>query len=108
MITQEQIQYEQALKRVKRIKGFYTHFLVYIVINLILVMVNIQNLENGESYFQFKNFSTAFFWGVGLVSHSLSVFGPSIFLGANWEEKKIKELMDKEKETNLQNKKGYE
>ena len=97
MTPEEQIKYENAIKRIKKIKGFYTHLLVYIVINIMIVVVNIQNLETGESYFQFKNFFTAFFWGIGIVSHALSVFGPDLFLGNDWEEKKIKELMDKEK-----------
>lgn len=97
MTPEEQIKYENAIKRIKKIKGFYIHLLVYIVINIMIIVVNIQNLETGESYFQFKNFFTAFFWGIGIVSHALSVFGPDLFLGNDWEEKKIKELMDKEK-----------
>lgn len=97
MTPEEQIKYENAIKRIKKIKGFYIHLLVYVVINIMIIVVNIQNLETGESYFQFKNFFTAFFWGIGIVSHALSVFGPDLFLGNDWEEKKIKELMDKEK-----------
>ena len=97
MTPAEQIKYENAIKRIKKIKGFYTHLLVYIVINIMIIVVNIQNLETGESYFQFKNFFTAFFWGIVIISHALSVFGPDLFLGNDWEEKKIKELMDKEK-----------
>jgi hypothetical protein len=93
----DEIKYQEALKRVKKIKGFYTHAIVYVVINLMIAIVNIQHLGEGESYFQFKNFSTAFFWGIGLVAHGLSVFLPSMVMGKNWEEKKIKELMDKEK-----------
>jgi uncharacterized integral membrane protein len=97
MTPEEQIKYENAIKRIKKIKGFYIHLLVYIVINIMIIVVNIQNLETGENYFQFKNFFTAFFWGIGIISHALSVFGPDLFLGNDWEEKKIKELMDKEK-----------
>jgi hypothetical protein len=97
MVPEEQIKYEKALKRVKKIKGFYTHLLVYVVINLIFVIVNIQNLDKGESYFQFKNFFTAFFWGIGVLAHALSVFGPDLFLGNDWEENKIKELMENDK-----------
>ena len=93
----DEIKYQEALKRVKKIKGFYTHAIVYVVINLMIAIINIQHLGEGESYFQFKNFSTAFFWGIGLVAHGLSVFLPSMVMGKNWEEKKIKELMDKEK-----------
>jgi hypothetical protein len=97
MIEEDQIKYEQALQRVKKIKGFYTHLVVYLVINLMLVIVNVQNLDKGESYFQFKNFQTAFFWGIGILAHGLSVFLPNMILGNNWEERKIKELMDKDK-----------
>ena len=32
-LTPEEVKYQQALKRVKRIKGFYTHLMIYIVIN---------------------------------------------------------------------------
>ena len=39
MTPEEQIQYEKALKRVKKIKGFYTHLLVYVVINLMIVIL---------------------------------------------------------------------
>lgn len=97
MTSEEQIQYENALKRVKKIKGFYTHLIVYVVINIMIIIVNIQNLDKEESYFQLENFFTAFFWGIGIVAHALSVFGPNLFLGNDWEEKKIKELMEKEK-----------
>ncbi len=97
MNAQEEIKYQEALKRVKKIKGFYSHLLVYIVVNIMIIVVNIQNLAPGESYFQYKNFFTAFFWGIGLVAHGFSVFVPQWFLGNNWEERKIRELMEKDK-----------
>ncbi|WP_339888030.1 2TM domain-containing protein [uncultured Flavobacterium sp.] len=93
----EDAKYYEALKRVKRIKGFYTHALVYFVINLMFVVINYQNLGEGESYFQWHNFITAFFWGIGLLAHGLSVFLPGMILGNDWEERKIKELMEKNK-----------
>ena len=62
-----------------------------------IVIINIQNLNEGETYFQFQNFFTAFFWGIGLVVHGFSVFVPQWFLGNNWEERKIRELMEKDK-----------
>lgn len=95
-LNHDEIKYHEALKRVKRIKGFYTHALIYLVVNIMIVIINIQNLEAGESYFQWHNFITLFFWGIGLLSHGLSVFLPTMILGKNWEERKIKELMDKE------------
>lgn len=93
----EEDRYERAKKRVKRISGFYSHLLVYVVINLMIVVINIQQLSPGESYFQWHNFFTLFFWGIGLFAHGLSVFMPSVVMGKNWEDRKIKELMEKER-----------
>lgn len=97
MNTQDEIKYQEALKRVKKIKGFYTHAIVYVFVNIMIVFINVKNLDPGETYFQFKNFMTAFFWGIGLVAHGLSVFVPNWIMGQNWEERKIKEFMEKEK-----------
>jgi hypothetical protein len=97
MNTQDEIKYQEALKRVKKIKGFYTHAIVYVFVNIMIVFLNVKNLDSGESYFQFKNFMTAFFWGIGLVAHGFSVFVPNWIMGQNWEERKIKEFMEKEK-----------
>ena len=93
---QDEIRYQEALKRVKNIKGFYTHLIVYLVINILIAIINIQDLKVGESYFKIENFFTAFFWGIGLLIHALSTFLPTWFLGNNWEEKKIQEIMSKE------------
>lgn len=100
MENQDTIKYDQALKRVKRIKGFYTHALVYVVINIMLVIVNIQNLQDGETYFHWKNFTTLFFWGIGLAAHGFSIFVPNMIFGKNWEERKIKQFMEEEKKRN--------
>ena len=90
--------YNLAYKRVKRIKGFYIHALVYILVNLFIIAssFNKSSFDSGD-FFRWETFSTAFLWGIGLLVHGLSVFGRNVFFGQNWEEKKIKELMDKEK-----------
>lgn len=91
--------YELAAKRVKQLKGFYLHLMVYIIVNLIIVYINIQNLDEGESYFHWYNFITLTFWGIGLLSHAASVFLPNLIFGKDWETRKIKEIMDKEKQS---------
>ena len=95
----EKDRYERAEKRVKRIKGFYTHAIVYVVINIMLVIVKIQNLDSRESFLQWQNFTTLFFWGIGLLAHGISIFTPNFMLGKDWEERKIKELMEKDKKS---------
>lgn len=91
------IKYLEAKKRVKKLKGFYIHLTIYVLVNLMIVLINYQDLKPGESYFKYENFITLFFWGIGLLAHAMSVFVPQFVLGKNWEERKIRELMDKEK-----------
>jgi hypothetical protein len=100
--NEEEAKYLEAYKRVKKVKGFYTHAIVNVVINIMITIANVQDLDPGESYFQMHNFFTAFFWGIGLLAHGLSVFLPNFILGNNWEEKKINEFLEKER--NHQNK----
>ncbi|HEY9184631.1 MAG TPA: 2TM domain-containing protein [Salegentibacter sp.] len=96
-INKNSLQYKNAQKRVKDIKGFYVHLLVYLFINIAIFIVSTRDegFINGLS--DIWNYSTAFFWGIGLFAHWASVFGPNVLLGKDWEERKIKELMDKEK-----------
>jgi hypothetical protein len=90
--------YELAYKRVKRIKGFYVHALVYVLVNAFIIISSFNsNAVGDEVFWRWETFSTALFWGIGLLVHGLSVFGRNIFFGQAWEERKIKELMDKEK-----------
>ncbi len=90
--------YALAYKRVKRIKSFYIHALVYVLINAFIIFRNYYGgTHNNENFWTWVNFNTALFWGIGLLAHGLSVFGSTIFFGQNWEEKKIQEFMDKDK-----------
>lgn len=90
--------YEMAYKRVKRIKGFYVHALVYLLVNAFIIVSSYSKSDLGTTaFFRWETFSTAFFWGIGLLAHGLSVFGRDLFFGSDWEERKIKEFMDKDK-----------
>lgn len=91
------IQYQKAKRQVERLRSFYAHLFVYIGVNLMIVYYNYTHLKPGESYFQFKNFFTATFWGIGLVAHAAAVFLPRIGYLKNWEDRKIRELMEKDK-----------
>ena len=88
--------YNIAYKRVKRIKGFYIHALVYVLVNAFIIISNTNSIES-SGFLNWETYSTAIFWGIGLLAHGLSVFGRNIFFSQNWEEKKIQELMEKEK-----------
>lgn len=90
--------YNLAYKRVKRIKGFYIHVIVYILVNLFIIASSYkENMFDASVLFRWQTFSTAVFWGIGLLAHGLSVFGRNLFFGQDWEERKIQEFMEKEK-----------
>lgn len=96
----DQLRLERARKRVKSIAGFYKHLSVYLLINAFLLALKYFRLDPGETFFEFGTFSTAFFWGIGLGFHALGVFGTNAFFGSDWEERKIKEIMEREKRIN--------
>ena len=89
--------YLRAKKKLDKIVGFYWHLAVYIVVNAFLVILIGSNTNEG--YFSFASFSTAIFWGIGLFFHFLGVYGPDFLFGKNWEERKIKEFMDKDRQS---------
>ena len=97
---EEQARLEKARKKVKEIRGFYQHFAAYIIVNIFLFIIKLVNLDPGENFFEWGTFITAISWGIGLFFHWYGVFGPDFVLGKDWEEKKIKEMMEKKKETN--------
>lgn len=93
----ERRRFERASKKVRAISGFYKHLAVYLIVNGFLIALHYFDLDKGEAFLTFGTFSTAFFWGIGLLFHGLSVLGPNVFLGSDWEERKINEIMEREK-----------
>ena len=88
--------YLRAKKKLDKLVGFYWHLAAYVVVNIFLIILIGVNQEEGE-FFSFGTFATAIFWGIGLAFHFLGVFGPDFFFGKNWEDKKIKEFMDRDR-----------
>jgi len=84
--------YQNAQKRVQSIKGFYDGLVSYILINLGLAILN---LLTYPKYLWFLY--PVVFWGIGVLIHGLSVFNAIPFLGRDWEEKKIKQLIEQYK-----------
>ncbi|MBZ4044244.1 2TM domain-containing protein [Flavobacterium hibisci] len=93
--------FERAYKKIKRIKGFYSHLKIYLIVNAIIIISNINrdfvgNRFDESGLFEWHTYSTAFFWGIGLLIHAFTVFGPDLFFGSEWEQKKIQKYMNKE------------
>lgn len=95
--TEEQ-KYLRAKKKIKSIKGFYIHLTVYFAVNAFLLIARALG-EGLRIFLEYESYATILFWGIGLGFHAFGVFGMDFILGKSWEDRKIKELMDKDKRT---------
>ncbi|MFS0749941.1 MULTISPECIES: 2TM domain-containing protein [Oceanobacillus] len=88
----EDNKYVRAKKKVEELKAFYIHLIVFILINSMFIVINVLNYEQaGHWWFVYPLIG----WGIGLVAHGITISSFGIF-GPNWEERKIKEYMDKD------------
>jgi hypothetical protein len=74
---------------------------VYVLVNLFLTGIIIFGLkQSGDSFTEivsnFGVYSTWLFWGIGVFFHWMGVFGFKSVISQDWEDRKIKEIMDKE------------
>ena len=109
MKTIKNYQYEEAVKRVKKIKGFYRHVMVYIVVNIVLLilkrktlifLINEKSIDD-HGFINWMNIdiiSTPIIWGIGLLIHGLFVYRHKFSFFKGWEERKIREIMNEEDE----------
>ncbi len=90
----EEERYFKAKKRVQEIKGFYGNLVSFMVVNCVLIVINI---VTSPQYLWF--FWPLSWWGIGVLFHGLKVFNYVPMFTKDWEQRKIKEYMDREQET---------
>ncbi len=95
-INQDDIRYKEAERRVKKIKNFYVFVFIYLAVNCFILLINCKELKPHETIWQLKYFTLPLFWGIAVVVYGFRVFVPGFIFGNNWEEKKIREFMEKE------------
>ena len=87
--------YIRAKEKVSRIKKFYSSLLSYVVFIGFLAGLNYYSNEWQNPWFLWA----AFGWGIGIVFHAFKAFDWMPYMNKNWEDRKIKEFMDKDDET---------
>jgi len=80
--------YEEARKQVSILKGFYIHLAIYLAVMILLFYIDYS--DRGNWWVQWP----AIGWGIAILVQGLSVG----FFNPTWEEKKIKKIMEKDKE----------
>ena len=88
----ENSKYVRAVEKVEKLKEFYQNLASYCIVIPFLIFINLR-FSPGFYWFWFPIFG----WGMGLAFHFLEVNNYNIFLGKNWEDRKIKEMMKEDK-----------
>lgn len=88
--------YSKARKRIEEIKGFYGHIFSFIIINIGLFVINSVTSPN-YLWFDYWFYWQLLIWGIGLFFHGLKIFNLIPFFGRKWEDRKIEEILEKEK-----------
>ena len=81
--------YERAKEHVNKLKGFYGNLGMYLIFIPIFIWLNIRS----GTGFPWAIFPIAG-WGIGVLAHAAETFNWNPFFGKDWEERKIRELMD--------------
>lgn len=82
---------DRVRKQIDEERGFYKHAFVYIVIIGTLWLLDWWAGGGYSAYW------ATFGWGIGLLLHGVSVFGFGLALGRDWEERRYRKLMDRER-----------
>ncbi|WP_010181482.1 2TM domain-containing protein [Aquimarina agarilytica] len=89
--TKENRDYQKAKEYVENIKGFYFNLISYCVVIPGLAIFN--HYTSPHFYwFLFPMFG----WGLGVILHGFHTFNSNLILGKNWEERKMREFMEKD------------
>ncbi len=84
--------YPRARHRVGQLRGFYSNLVTYVVINAFLAVLN---LLTDPSYLWFLWVAGG--WGLAVALHTYNTFAHGAILGAGWEERQIREFMERER-----------
>lgn len=81
----------RARRRLAAEKSFYTHLTTYVVVIGALFLIN---ALTSRSYWWFV--WPAIGWGIGIIFHAVSTFSSFGVLGREWEDRRLKQLIDEE------------
>lgn len=81
---------ERAKKRVAELKEFYNNLVTYVSVNIVLIIIDMMFTDGMWFYW------VTLFWGLAIIWKAVHLFWGDRFLTKEWEQKKVKEYMDKD------------
>ena len=88
-------------KRVHRIAEFYQHGMMYVLVIGLLAGANAFAIYNGTPAGRWQTWWViwpALGWGIGVIAHGITVLPVWGFFSHEWEDRKVKELMERERQ----------
>ena len=107
METKKRLKYRRAKKKVKDIKGFYKHVTAFVIVNIIFFIFKTRIFQrvlsetntadfNIESWLNWNYGINMLLWGIVLLTHGLYAHRYKFSFIKSWENKKMRELMNKD------------
>jgi hypothetical protein len=76
---------------VHELRGFYSNLITYVIVNVFLIIINLVTSPDALWFYW-----VTIFWGIAVLIHASKTFIlRGKFLGTDWEERKIREIMEK-------------
>ena len=79
----------EAKRQVAAIKGFYIHLAVFTAVLTLLLLLDLATGRGWWVHWVLMG------WGIGIVAHALAVYGRTPRFVAEWEERKLRQLMSR-------------
>lgn len=90
--AEESPEYQAARRRVRQLRGFYSHLSVYLAVNAGLLVINL--LTAPARLWMVWPLAG---WGIAILIHGASVFLGGRILGAEWEQRKVRQLVEQQR-----------
>nr|WP_297785666.1 2TM domain-containing protein [uncultured Allomuricauda sp.] len=105
MRTDKEIARENAEKRVKELKGYYSHITIFVIVNGILLFLKTGVLNSllpeafpKESHFYDWIYSNVLLWALILALHTVFILRHRFTFFKTWEERQIQKYMDEDRD----------
>lgn len=85
------LNYDLAKEKVVKIRTFYASLILYCIAVPGFIILN---LKTSPNYYWF--YFPVFGWGFGLLVQGLHAFNNNLFLGREWQERKLKQFLEEE------------
>jgi 2TM domain len=77
-----------ARRRVRALRGFYSHLTIYVIVNFVLFMID--STTPGPAWF----YAPLIGWGMVVCLHGLHAYEMLPWTRHDWVERKVRELID--------------